>query len=160
MGIEVAADLPGVGENLQDHPYFMQIYDCLVNEDLADAEKPKHLLEWALRRTGPLTTPVAEAMAFVRSRPGLPAADVQLLFGPVYYHDHGFDTRDGANSFSLAATLISPKSRGRLRLRSSDPSAKPDLVGNHLGEPEDMAAHGARLQAPARDRALPAARDR
>ncbi len=78
-------------------------------------------------------------MAFIRTRPGLPAADVQLLFGPAYYHDHGFDTHDG-HAFSLAAALIAPRSRGRLALRSTDPADKPQLVGNHLAEPEDMAA--------------------
>ena len=82
---------------------------------------------------------MGEATAFIRTRPGLPAADVQLLFGAAYYHDHGFDTFDG-HAFSLAAALIAPRSRGRLRLRSADPGAKPDLVGNHLAEPEDVAA--------------------
>ena len=42
--------------------------------------------------------------------------------------------------FSLAAALLTPRSRGRLRLRSADPDAKPDLVGNHLAEPEDLAS--------------------
>ena len=64
---------------------------------------------------------------------------MQILFGPAYYHDHGFDTHDG-HAFSLAAALISPRSRGHLRLRSADPGAKPELVGNHLAEPDDLAS--------------------
>ncbi|HEX2360063.1 MAG TPA: GMC family oxidoreductase N-terminal domain-containing protein [Solirubrobacterales bacterium] len=139
LGIEPRVDSPGVGENLQDHPFFLLCFESTVNEDLADAEKPKALLEFLLRRTGPLTSNVGEATAFVRTRPGLPAADVQFAFGPVYYHDHGFDSFDG-HAFSLAAALITPRSRGRLRLRSADPDAKPRLLGNHLSEPEDVAS--------------------
>ena len=138
-GIEPRVESPGVGENLQDHPFFLLCFESTANEDLADAEKPPALLKWVLGKKGPLTSNVGEAMAFIRTRPGLPAADVQLLFGPVYYHDHGFDTYDG-HAFSLAAALLTPRARGRLRLRSADPDAKPELVGNHLSEPEDMAS--------------------
>ena len=139
LGIEPRVESPGVGDNLQDHPFFLLCYESKLPESLADAEKPKALLEYVLRRTGPLTSNVGEGMAFIRSRPGLPAADLQLLFGPAYYHDNGFDVHDG-HAFSLAAALIAPRSRGRLRLRSADPAAKPELVGNHLAEPEDVAA--------------------
>jgi choline dehydrogenase len=92
-----------------------------------------------VRRWGAFRTKVGEEMAFIRTRTGLPAADVQLLFGPAYYHDHGFDTIDG-HAFSLAAALISPRSRGELRLRSASPDDKPELVGNHLTEADDVAA--------------------
>jgi choline dehydrogenase len=138
IGIEPLVDLP-VGENLQDHPYVISCFESTVNEDLADAEGPKALAEYLLRRTGPLASNVGEATAFVRTRPGLPAADVQILFGPVYYHDNGFDTIDG-HAFSIAAAVIAPKSRGRLRLRSADPDAKPSLIGNHLADPDDVAS--------------------
>ena len=138
LGIAPHVDLASVGENLQDHPYVISCFESTVAEDLADAEKPRALAEYVLRRSGPLTSNVGEAMGFVRTRPGLPAADLQILFGPAYYHDNGFDTIDG-HAFSLAACLVTPKSRGRLRLRSSDPQDKPVLVGNHLAEPDDVA---------------------
>ena len=138
-GIEPRVVCPEVGQNLQDHPYFLCCFESTVPESLADAEKPRAVAEYLLRRSGPLTSNVGEAMGFIRTRPGLPAADVQLLFGPVYYHDHGFDTIDG-HAFSLAAALITPQSRGELRLRSASPHAKPELVGNHLTEPDDVAA--------------------
>ncbi len=138
VGVEPRVDLP-VGENLQDHPYVISCFQSTVPEDLADAEGPRSLAEYLLRRTGPLSSNIGEATAFVRTRPGLPAADVQILFGPVYYHDNGFDTIDG-HAFSLAACVIAPKSRGRVRLRSADPDAKPVLVGNHLAEPDDVAS--------------------
>ena len=139
LGIECRVDLPGVGENLQDHPFFTLCFESTVAEDLADAEKPKALVQFLLARKGPLTSNVGEAMAFIRTRAGLPAPDVELIFGPAYYHDHGFDTHDG-HAFSVGVVLIAPRSRGRLRLRSADPDEKPRLVGNHMGEPEDAAA--------------------
>jgi choline dehydrogenase-like flavoprotein len=139
LGVQVAVDSPEVGKNLQDHPFFLCCFESTVAESLADAEKPRALAEFLLRRSGPLTSNVGEAMGFIRTRPGLPAADVQLLFGPAYYHDHGFDTIDG-HAFSLAAALVSPKSRGELRLQSASADDKPQLVGNHLTDPEDVAA--------------------
>jgi choline dehydrogenase len=139
LGIETRVDLPGVGENLQDHPFVLLCYECTAPESLADAEKPRALLEWVLRRSGPLTSNIGEAMAFIRTRPGLPAADIQLLFGAAYFHDHGFDVYE-EHAFSLGAALVAPSARGRLRLRSADPTAKPHLLGNHLAEPEDMAS--------------------
>jgi choline dehydrogenase len=139
LGIEARADLPGVGSNLQDHPYCVCIWESRVPESLADAEKPKALLEFLLRRSGPLSSSVAEALAFVRSRPGLAAPDLEFHFGPAYFNDNGFDERDG-HAFTLAPVLLTPRSRGALRLRSADPGAKPAIRGNHLTEPEDIAS--------------------
>ncbi len=139
LGVQVALDLPGVGENLQDHPYVVCIWESKLGESLYGADKPKQLLEWVLRRSGPLTSSVAEAFAFVRSRPGLPAPDLQFHFAPAYFNDNGFDEFDG-HAFTLGPVLITPKSRGRLRLRSSDPSDKPRILTNSLSEPEDVRA--------------------
>jgi choline dehydrogenase-like flavoprotein len=139
LGIELRQDLPGVGGNLQDHPFVTLCFESRDENDLADAEKPKALLQFLIRRRGPLTSNVGEAMAFIRTRPGLAAPDIELIFAPTYYHDHGFDSYDG-HAFTLGPVLIAPRSRGRLRLASADPAAKPELVGNHLSEPEDVAA--------------------
>ncbi len=139
LGIEVAADLPGVGENLQDHPYLVSVWDVPAGGSLADAESPKRLLEYALRRTGPLTSSVAEALAFVRSRPGLAQPDLEYHFAPAYFVDNGFEEYDG-HAITMGPVLLSPKSRGWVRLRSADPTAKPRILTNSLAEPEDVAA--------------------
>jgi choline dehydrogenase len=139
LGIELVEDLPGVGSNLQDHPYCVCIWESRLPESLADAERPKALAEFLLRRTGPLTSSVAEALAFVRSRPGLPAADLEFHCGPAYFNENGFDELDG-HAFTLAPVLLTPRSRGTIRLRSPDPLAKPAIRGNHLTEPDDVAA--------------------
>jgi choline dehydrogenase-like flavoprotein len=139
VGVPVAHDLPGVGENLHDHPYVVCIWESTVPESLFGADKPKPMLEWLLRRSGPLTSTVAEAFAFVRTRPGLPAADIQYHFAPAYFADNGFEEYDG-HAFTFGPVLVSTKSRGQLRLRSSDPLEKPRMVTNTLAEPEDLAS--------------------
>ena len=139
VGVQVTHDLPGVGQNLQDHPYVVCIWESKVGGSLYGADKPKALLEWLLRRSGPLTSSVAEAFAFVRSRPGLPAPDLQFHFAPAYFNDNGFDEFEG-HAFTMGPVLITPKSRGWIKLRSSDPSAKPRILTNSLSEPEDVQA--------------------
>jgi choline dehydrogenase-like flavoprotein len=138
LGIDVEVDAPGVGENLQDHPFLTCVFE-VEGGSLYDAERPRYLAEWLLRRTGPLTSSVAEAFAFVRTRPGLPAADVQFHFAPAYFVDHGAATFDG-HAMTFGPVLITPRSRGRLRLRSADPSVKPSILTNALAEPEDVAS--------------------
>lgn len=145
VGVEPLVDAPGVGSNLQDHPYCVGIWTSRVGGSLADAERPKALLEFLLRRTGPLTSTVAEAFGFVRSRPGLGAPDLQFHFAPAYFNDNGFDDFDG-HAFTLGPVLISPRSRGTVRLASSDPHAKPQILGNHLTASADVAALVAGMQ--------------
>ena len=139
VGVEVEVDSPGVGQNLQDHPCVVCVWDTPGGGSLADAEKPKALLEWILRKTGPLTSSLAEGFAFVRSRPGLPAADLQFHFAPAYFVDHGRVTYDG-HAATLGPVLVSPKSRGRLWIESADPGHAPRFITNMLADPEDVEA--------------------
>ena len=139
VGVPVQVDLPGVGENLQDHPYLVGIWDLPGGGSLADAEHPKYLYEWITKRTGPLTSTVAEAFAFVRSRPGLPAPDLQYHFAPAYFVEHGEGEYDG-HAMTIAPVLVSPKSRGHVRLGSPDPYAKPRILTNSLTDPDDVRA--------------------
>src|SRR5204862_7618292 len=137
LGIHVAADMPGVGENLHDHPYVVCIWESAVGQSLYGADKPKPLLEWITRRTGPLTSSVAEAFAFVRSRPGLPAPDLQFHFAPAYFNENGFDDFDG-HALTMGPVLISTKSRGHVRLASAAAADKPRILTNSLPEPDDV----------------------
>jgi choline dehydrogenase len=139
IGIPVAHDLAGVGSNLQDHPYCTLVWESMAPDSLYGADKPKFLLEWLFRKTGPLTSSVGEAFAFVRSRPGLPAADLQFHFAPAYFVDHGNEEFDG-HAFTMGPVLVTPRSRGTVRLRSADPGAKPRILTNTLSSDEDVAA--------------------
>ena len=100
---------------------------------------PRQLAEWLLRRSGKLTSTVAEVCAFVRTRSGLPAADIQLHMGAAYFEEHGSVEFDGACA-TIAPTLVSPRSRGEVTLRSADPAAKPKILTNALTEPDDVAS--------------------
>jgi len=137
VGIAVRHELPGVGANLQDHPFVTAIYEVKGEDTLYKADSPRNLAEWAVRRTGKLTSSVAEVVAFVRTRAGLPAADIQFHAGAAYYDDHGFESFDG-HAIVLGPVLVSPQARGKVWLRSSDPSDKPRILTNSLGVEDDV----------------------
>lgn len=136
LGIPVLHDLPGVGRNLHDHLLIVTGFAARRTRTLDDAATFSNLLCWMLFRSGPLTSNLAEAGGFVRLRdPVWP--DVQLLFGPVQFIEHGF-TRLAERAFGAAACVLRPRSRGRLRLRSADPAAPPRVEPNYLAEPADL----------------------
>jgi len=136
-GVQVSHELAGVGRNLQDHPFVTVIWEVNDQETLYGADKPKPLAEWLLRKTGKLSSTVAEVVAFTRTRGGLPAPDIQFHMGAAYFEDHGAEEYDG-HCMVIAPVLVSPKARGRVWLRSSDPTAKPRILTNSLSEPEDV----------------------
>jgi choline dehydrogenase len=145
VGVQVRHHLPGVGRNLQDHPFVTMIWEVSDQQTLYTAEQPRYLAEWALRRSGPLSSTIAEVVAFTRTRPGLPAADIQYHMGAAYFENHGADTYEG-HCMVIGPVLISPKARGRVWLRSSDPTAKPRILTNSLSEPDDVASLVAGMQ--------------
>jgi len=136
-GVQAKVELPGVGRNLQDHPFVTLIWEVSEGNTLYGADKPKALAEWVLRRSGKLTSSIAEVTAFVRTRGGLPAADIQFHMGAAYFEDHGAEEYDG-DCIVIAPVLVAPKARGRLWLRSSDPTAPPRIQTNSLSEPDDV----------------------
>jgi choline dehydrogenase len=136
-GIGVRHALPGVGLNLQDHPFVTLIWEVSDQNTLYGADKPKPLAEWLLRRSGPLSSTVAEVVAFTRTRGGLPAADIQYHMGAAYFEDHGAETYEG-HCMVIAPVLVAPRARGQVWLRSSDPTDKPRIITNSLSEPEDL----------------------
>jgi choline dehydrogenase len=138
-GVEPRHELPGVGHNLQDHPYLTLLWEISEGPTLYGADKPKNLAEWVVRRSGPLTSTVAEVVAFVRTRSGLPAADIQFHMGAVYFENHGEEEFDG-HAMTIAPVLVSPQARGRVWLRSADPLDKPRIQTNLLTEPDDVAS--------------------
>jgi choline dehydrogenase len=136
MDIPVVADLPGVGEGLQDHPVVPLIHECLQPVTLIKAEKFPALAKYLLLRRGPLTSNIAEAGGFVNLSHGT-APDFQFHFAPNYFVRHGFDNPAG-HGMSLGATLVLPHSRGRVRLESADPTAPPAIDPACLEEATDL----------------------
>ncbi len=82
--------------------------------------EPASAARVAAARQRPLTSSVAEAFAFVRSRPGLAQPDLQFHFAPAYFVDNGFQEYDG-HAITMGPALVAPRSRGWVRLRSADP---------------------------------------
>ena len=135
-GIKVVHHLPGVGQNLQDHAVIPVIYSCGKNITLDTIETPLNFLKWLLFKKGPLTSILAEAGGFVKTRPDLSAPDLQFHFGPAYFLDHGF-VRPKGNGISHGPILIKPKSRGEIKLSSNSQEDYPLIDQNMLAEEED-----------------------
>ena len=135
--IPVVANLPGVGENLQDHLVVPVCYQCSQPVSLKNAQNLGSLLRYVIFKNGPLASNVAEAGGFVRTRPDLPSPNLQFHFGPVYFVEHGFRNIDG-HAFTIGPTLIRPLSRGSIRLRSSDPFDYPAIEPNYLADDTDF----------------------
>jgi choline dehydrogenase len=137
QGIAVQTELPGVGENLQDHLSVGESYFCTQPVSLTDIETFGNLMKYFVLKNGPLTSNIAEAGAFIKSTADLPECDLEFHFAPVHYIDHGF-AKPGGHGFSLGPSLLTPKSRGRITLRSSDPLQPPAIDPCYLSDPGDL----------------------
>jgi choline dehydrogenase len=135
--IEVAVDLPGVGQNLQDHINSGVIYTTDEPVSLLLGMEPEHQQEFAEQGRGPLSSNVAEAGGFWCSREGLAAPDVQFHAAPVMFVDEGLGD-PVAHGVSFGACLLTPRSRGSVTLRSNDPTAKPWIRHSFLTDEEDV----------------------
>ena len=127
-------ELPGVGLNLQDHPVVTSLVEAVHPTTLYAAETAGNYARYLLLRRGMLTSNAAEAAAFIHSRPGLPAPDLELIFAPGLFQNEGL-TPASAHGFTLMAVALQPHSVGSLRLRSADPLAKPEIDPCYLSDP-------------------------
>ncbi len=84
---------------------------------------------------GMLTSNVGEACGFVRTRPELDAPDLELIFAPVPFIDHGLAPPPG-HGITIGSVAVTPRSRGELTLRSADPFAAPRIEPNYLSDPD------------------------
>jgi choline dehydrogenase len=147
-GVEVAHELPGVGANLVDHLANGVLVRTKGVETLASAESVWNLASWALRGRGPLTSNLGEAVAFVRTKQGLPAPDLELLLAPVLFEQEGLK-QPTEHGLTLAVVLLKPASSGSVTLRSADPIVPPAIDPRYLTDPDGQDAatllHGLRL---------------
>lgn len=159
LGIDVIQHAPEVGKNLIDHLVTPMGFD-VVNDSLFAAEKPLELVNYLLRRRGMLTSNVAEAYGFVRSRPELELPDLELLFAPAPFFEEGLGDPYG-HAVVLGPILLKPHSRGTITLRSADPTVKPAIDPQYLTDPDglDRAAMMAGLRITAELVRAPALKD-
>ena len=143
MGIEVAHDLPGVGEHLHDHPDVVQVVDGPQMKDSFGISLTgiKNVWQgagrWRNERRGLLTSNFAEAGGFIRSQPQESAPDLQLHFVVGKLVDHGRKTVLG-HGYSCHVCILQPKSRGRVRLAAKDARALPLIDPAFFADADDM----------------------
>jgi choline dehydrogenase len=137
VGVRAVHDLPGVGMNLQDHPMVSVGYLCTKPVTMANAESIPNVLRYFVLKTGPLVSNVAEAGLFLRTHDGLEVPDLQLLFGPAYYVNHGLNPRK-EHCFGFGPTLVAPESRGSISLKTANPLDAPAIRANYLSTETDM----------------------
>ena len=174
MEIPLVMDLPGVGQNLQDHPMIALTYGCRQPVTLAGAETLGNLLNYLLFHKGMLTSNVGEALAFVHTgvqphtapplrREGVSttpetvppltrgrlgggeAPDVELIFAPTYFMTHGAANPAG-HGFTVGVVLLRPQSRGATTLASSKPDAAPVIQPNYFSTHHDLVTSVAGLK--------------
>ncbi len=143
-GIATVHHLPGVGQNLQDHPDFIFGYASdnpnFVGFSLKALPRLiRALAQYRRERRGQMTTNFAECGGFLKTRPDLDVPDIQLHFGMAMVDDHG-RKRHAETGFSCHVCLLRPKSRGRVSLASSDPKQAPLIDPNFLDEEADLEA--------------------
>lgn len=142
-GVPVRIDRPAVGANLQDHLDYTASFETPGSRDFLGRSLAgsiaglRDMARWFARRSGPMTTPYAEAGAFVRTDPALPAPDIQLHFLIAMVEDHGRAAVPG-HGFSCHACVLRPESRGTVRLQSPDPAAPPAIDPAFLSDRRDL----------------------
>jgi choline dehydrogenase-like flavoprotein len=143
-GIDVVHDLPGVGQNLQDHPDFILSYyakslDLMGFSPRGLLRQVGNLWRYVRTRRGMFSTNFAEGGGFLRSEPGLAAPDLQLHFCFAIVDDHARKLH-ARHGYSCHVCLLRPTSRGSVTLRSADPAQAPNIDPAFLATEEDMAA--------------------
>ena len=133
LDIPVVRDLPGVGKNLQDHLAIMEVVHSKEPVTLAAAESLRNLGRFFTVGRGMLTSNIAEACGFVRTRPELDAPDLELVFAPVAFIEHGLNPLKD-HGITIGAVALTPRSTGELTLRSADPFAAPRIEPNYLSD--------------------------
>ena len=139
-GVDVLHELPGVGENLQDHLEVYFQYYCkkpiTLNSKLNLFSKGLIGIEWILAKTGLGATNHFESCGFIRSRAGLKWPNIQYHFLPAAMRYDGNAAMDG-HGYQVHAGVNKVTSRGNVRINSSDPKAKPTIIFNYMETEQD-----------------------
>jgi choline dehydrogenase len=133
----VAVDLPGVGQNLHDHPAAPMVWHSRGTSDLAEATTLPNLIRWKATGAGPLASNIGEGAAFFKTRDDLPAPDLQVHMAPAAFYDNGLH-EPTSRAVTVGPTLVSVRSRGHIRLRSADPAWHPEIDAAYYDDPADL----------------------
>lgn len=143
LGIEARVDLPGVGQNMQDHHSVSLVARTngaygYFGEDRGP-RMLKNGLQYLLFGSGPVASTSSEVMAFVKTQDADGEPNLQLYCAPVMVPTPLLLPPE-ADGLTLIANLVTPRSRGSMRLRSSDPIAPPIIEPNYFADPRDLRA--------------------
>ncbi len=142
MGIAVVADSPDVGGNLQDHLDIIVQWTCsqpiTLNANASLANKLKALGLWYFAKSGSGAFLPTPAGAFLASREGLAAPDLQIHFMAVRGEPHGRGQISPVHGYQMHVCQLRPESRGTIRLSAPDPLAYPAIDPRYLSAPEDV----------------------
>ena len=140
-GVSPLHELPGVGENLQDHLEFYFQYECkqpiTLNSRLGLLSKFRIGARWFFTKQGLGATNHFESCGFIRSEAGVAWPDIQYHFLPAAMRYDGRSAFDG-HGFQLHVGHNKPKSRGWVKLNSADPTEAPRIQFNYLQHPDDI----------------------
>ena len=147
-GVAVVADLPGVGENLQDHYVLANSYrlkpgTISVNELTRGTRFLGETLKYIFQRKGLLTLSAAHIAVFCKSRPELSSPDIQFHILPATpdvqkMAETGVMELETLPGLTIAPCQVRPESRGTIRIKSSNPSEYPSIQPNYLSDPIDQ----------------------
>jgi len=142
-GIPVLHELPGVGQNLHDHLSTVIIYrtkraDATLGISLRGGrDMLKAIFEWRKKRTGLVTSCVAETQGFISTEGNPEYPNIQLALCVGIVDDHTRKQHLG-HGYTLHVTLMRPKSRGSVTLNSASPEDKPAIDIGFLSNPDDL----------------------
>tara|TARA_R110002167_G_scaffold15034_4_gene60520 strand:+ start:17698 stop:18351 length:654 start_codon:yes stop_codon:yes gene_type:complete len=151
LGMAVAHELPGVGQNLQDHLQLRSVYKIEGIKTLNQTAnslwgKAMMGLEYALFRSGPLTMSPSQLGLFAYSDPSVATPDLEYYVQPLSLDKFG-DPLHAFPAFTASVLDLRPKSRGQITIRDRDPNSAPKIVPMYLTHEEDRikAVRGLRL---------------
>jgi choline dehydrogenase len=143
IGLDVVHELPGVGMNLSDH-YATRISHRMkpgvksINGLARGLPLVAEVAKWLTIGKGALTFGVSSAQVFTRSREGIDAPDLQLLFSPASYELGKLGALERDPGATVAVSIARPHSRGTIMAVSPDPYARPRIAPNYLAEAADI----------------------
>jgi choline dehydrogenase len=144
--VPVLLDQPAVGENLSDHAACYCVWTTPEPQSLLLALEPAALAQYEATQTGPFASNLAESGGFARVAADAPAPDVQFHVAPIHIVEEGMGDPQGHGVW-VSPCLLTPESRGSVRLASNDPSAKPIVRNRFYATETDLrrALDGLRL---------------
>jgi choline dehydrogenase len=133
-GIPVLVDSQEVGKNLRDHLIAGLVIET-AGDTLFTAKKIPQVVNFLARGLGMLTSNIAEAYGFVRSRPELELPDIEIIFAPVAFIDQG-QADPPSHALTIGAILLQPESSGTISLASANPLDKALIDPRYLSDPD------------------------